>query len=203
MPNNGNPTTEEVVDFYRKCGLKIKLLLMEDKERFAMRGYTRNDQVKMLDEDTEYVVFSDCDMVYELGFWKEVSELIMSSEDRLSKMISVGRWSNKVQDVDQLIDCIQYPSLIEKTADLAAISNRKMGNVGAGYFQMVHKNLLNGYYIEGNSRDFHMFNKGLNPKSDLQFKKRFQKWKLSTKKKQFHLNHERDPEAGKHLEIQR
>ena len=47
---------------------------------------------------------------------------------------------------------------------------------------MVRKEDLEGYYIkEGTSRDKHMFKKGLNPKSDMQFRKRFTRIKLNLK----------------------
>jgi len=205
LPKNGNPRTEDVVKYFRDNGLRVKHLICEDRERFALRGYTRNDQVKILDEDTDWVLFSDCDMVYEVGFFKELYHKL-NEITATDSVVCVGRWSNDANDIDALISKYTYPAIVMANGILRSISNRQMSNVGAGYFQMVRKSMLNGFYIEeGTSRDRHMFNRGLNPKSDMQFKKRFnnRKIKLSLETRQYHLNHLRDPEAGKHVENQR
>lgn len=206
LRNNGEPTTEQLVEFFRKQGLRVKHGLYDDRDRFAMRGYTRNDQVTALDEDTDYVLFSDCDMVYEPFFFRELAERVVRFKGEKG-VICVGRYSNDYRYVDDLMTKYTYPCVPDvKGMNLVrAMSDRKMANVGAGYFQMVEKKFLNGIYIpEGTSRDRHMFKRGLNPKSDIQFRKRIgNKIKISLEARQFHLNHQRDPEAKQHIEVQR
>jgi hypothetical protein len=160
----------------------------------------------MLDKDTDWVLFSDCDMVYDPTFFAELAEKLKTLEN-VDGVVCVGRLSNDATKATNLVNSLTYPLIVDESAALMAmISDREMGNVAAGYFQLVPVKMLNGYYVEeGKSNDKHMFNKHFNPKSDLQFKKRFgnKKIKLSLKAKQYHINHTRDPEAGKHLEEQR
>lgn len=207
LENNGTPTTEEVCEFYNKQGLRVKHQIIADKERFAKRGCTRNDQINWLDSDTDYVLFSDCDMVYEPKFFGELLNRVEQFKD-IKTMFAVGRWSTHSHTpIDEMIAEQQqnYPYVKIDYGRLRKICTRKMKNVGAGFFQMVEiKFLKDGYVKEKRNKDQHMFKEGLNPKSDIQFRMRIgDRTKLKLEANQYHLNHKRDPEVGKHLEEQR
>jgi hypothetical protein len=88
-----------------------------------------------------------------------------------------------------------------------------MSNVGAGFCQIVHRRrgAHGGYYVRADEcADWDWGKRGSNPRSDMQFRRRVSrdggpriglpKWFAQNS---IHLNHERDPEAGHHLETQR
>jgi len=216
MEYNGDPTTEDVAFHFNHWAteddvdFKVKVMTYEPKdiERFAHRGYTRNDQVKELDVNTDWVLFSDCDMVYSPNFFAELDYRLSELQpEMIPSVICVGRMSNDAQLVTNIIDnyAEEYPMRVKDVNGIAELSKRKMKNVGAGYFQLVRKEWLDGYYVaEGTTRDKHMFKKGLNPRSDIQFRKRYERrlyWDMDNI--QYHLNHLRDPDVEGHVEVQR
>lgn len=207
LVDNGVPTTEEVCEFYNKQGLRVKHQVIKDRERFAKRGCTRNDQIELLDDDSDYVLFSDCDMVYEPKFFGELLGRVKEFEGTKT-LFAVGRWStHDHKPIDEMIaeQMHSYPYVNIDYGILRKTCTRKMRNVGAGFFQMVESTYVqDGYVKERRNKDRHMFKEGLNPISDIQFRQRIgDRTKLKLEANQYHLNHKRDPEAGKHLEEQR
>jgi len=209
LSNNGDPTTEEVIRYFkRRRSLRVKFLEYQDQERFALRGYTRNDQLKLIDPDTDYVLFSDCDMVYSKGFFRELKAKLEPYKGQKA-FYTVGRKSQRnVVAVNNMINALAYPRFVCGYEYIINFSDRRMANVGAGYFQMMQPQFMERFVAEGRNHDWHMFNKGLNPISDVQFRKGMEKSgveivRFRTSAKQYHLNHNRDPEAAGHIEEQR
>jgi len=202
LPNNGTPNTENIIEMFNSMEFRVKHLIMTDVNEFARRGNVRNKQVKALDEDTEWVLFTDSDMVYESGFFDELATRLQYVDKSAQAIYSVGRFSSDVAITDAMINELSYPCFIPETDETKKICNIPRRNCGAGYFQLVRKELLDGYYVKG-ARDRHLFVDGQKARSDIQFRKRFKLIKMNMIKEQWHLNHVRDNEAGKHLEIQR
>jgi hypothetical protein len=238
LEDNGNPTTEKTVEYYKNQGLEIKHLKYTDANRFEYRGFIRNDQIKLLDEDTDWVLFADCDMVYDMMFFSELKAKISEVED-VPALYSVCRWSTDKDLTNQFFrsDEIRYPSRVLNAS--MQINNmldpkmlvmackdgkyqgdednvfepspempmplKKMRSVGAGYFQLVARKYITIYVDEKSNRDKKM-SKSFNPKSDMQFRKSIGKGKavnIDMGSKQYHLNHDRDPDKGEHNREQR
>jgi len=92
------------------------------------------------------------------------------------------------------------------------LQKRSMRNCGAGFCQIINVDHSphEGYYVGIENRDWDWIMRGSNPKSDMQFRRRISE-KAGPRRglpgwfseNAIHLNHDRDPEAGKHLENQR
>jgi hypothetical protein len=150
------------------------------------------------------VLFTDSDMVYETGFFKELVDRLNEEWPKHEDPIfSVGRLSSDVEKANHMVDDLPYPCYLVDTNVVSAICDIPRRNCGAGYFQLIRKHMLNGYYIKGTARDRHLFKDGQKARSDIQFRKRFDLKKLNLSKRQWHLNHIRDNEIGEHTEQQR
>lgn len=210
LRHNGTPTTEAVLHFFeRNYGLECKWFPYDELreiDEFAKRGNVRNAQSEVLDHDTDMVLFSDSDMVYDIGFFQEAIELVTPNLGQ-KKVHCIGRYSNDAEVAQDLIEKYgPYPMCptVDAYKELSKISNIKKANVGAGYFQLVEAKFLEGFYVE-NPNDKHLFDEGQKARSDIRFRKRFDgRIKYDRMKtRQLHINHVRDNEFGTHLEIQR
>lgn len=214
VPANGKPSTEEACALFSDR-LVIRRSEWLDRERFQYRGLVRNNQLQQC--DTDWLLFGDCDMVYHPAYFARLAECLGSIEhSRARYMLSSGRISNPKEQTNALVNqwvpsaAVCVPEAWEK-AD--AMPKNRMRNVGAGFCQLINMEHCphEGYYVRpAENRDHNWTKRGSNPRSDVQFRRRISaggnhrqalpEW-FSTNA--IHLNHDRDPEAGHHLEHQR
>lgn len=214
--NNGSPTTEEVCLFFRKYGLNIKETVYPDERSMQFRGLVRNRQIA--ESKVEWALMSDCDMVYSPSFFSELGKRLETDLKTESRCISASRVSldkdyskNYFNVVDvQNSASNPYPRVIKEVASEVAnwpvfqISR----NCGAGYFQLVNivslKRLHGGVYVNPSEcKDEAECDSYHKTRSDAQFRSLVGGLKRIELPPQYHLNHERDNEEGRHLIIQR
>lgn len=209
--NNGNPTTEAVCSFFKSKGLKVKEFVYEDEIAIQFRGLVRNKQLQ--ETEADWFLFSDSDMVYSPLFFEDIKKQLLTTlkdEKRCisSRRISLDKAFSK--DFFNKNDTNTYPCLIENPADIVSkwpifkITN----SCGAGYFQLanvenIRKNHGGIYVDENNCFDLPEFEQIHKTKSDKQFRRMIGGFVTIKTLPQYHLNHERDNEEGKHLLIQR
>lgn len=226
--NNGDPTTETVIDLYKRHLDIIPMPYDDVISRFQYRGYVRNDQLQAC--RTPWLLYADTDMVYSTSYFLYLLQHIRENNlDTFNGFISAGRMSMEKDDGNKLVQDNYKPTLgytrlmTFPFAHIVTPSGKPVDlierrNVGAGYFQLINVNHCphEGYYVpEGRSNDSCWVHpdgkdtKGQKAKSDMQFRRRIvkqtQHYKLPIEFtwNQIHLNHDRDNEVGKHLEIQR
>lgn len=209
--NNGNPTTEEVCEFFKNKGVNIKETVYDNEISMQKRGLVRNRQLK--ETDADWILFADTDMVYDPLFFASIREQLETTLKNETKCICARRVSLDKQhckDFFNKLDDNKYPCVIENSADI--VSNWPVYRIaratGAGYFQLANvKNLkdnYNGFYVNPERcRDKPEVEAYHKTRSDIQFRKMIGgRTKISTPC-QYHLNHERDNEYGYHLVLQR
>lgn len=212
MPGNGSPTTEAVCDLFGSR-LKIRPRAWAEMEQFQYRGIVRNDQIAAC--RTEWLMFGDSDMVYHPDYFERLLHELGRNHAKAMHMISSGRMSNPKDQTNELVNRFVGANAVEvrdawKLAD--TLEKREMRNCGAGFSQII--NFIHaphgGFYVDPRRNNDWGWHRGSNPKSDMQFRRRINT--LGGPRKSLpgwftanaiHLNHNRDPEAGKHLEEQR
>jgi predicted RNA-binding protein with PUA-like domain len=207
MPNNGRPSTEDVVRFFQSQGLHIHHTIISDRDVFAKRGKVRNVQARNAAEyKADYTFFADCDNVYHPDFF----HLLQVTLDRMQPMACLSSADKYHTE----------PVITQDHARLAATNhlllhayNRALEiprvkkvnkHVAAGCMQVIKTELCKGYYVRDRSvRDLHLFDQFQGARSDIQFRRRFGQSIMAVLPHQIHMNHERDKEARRHLEDQR
>ena len=207
---NGNPTTEEVLDFFENKGLKIRRIPYDGMEIIQYRGLVRNEQLRLA--TSQWILFADTDMAYHPKFFENLKEQLEGHLKDETRVISASRVSLDKQhckDYFNVRDPHVYPCVVEKAGELEAWPVFQISrNCGAGYFQLVNRShvMLNcgGLYVDPNEcKDWSWEGRGQKANSDKQFRSRVGGIKKIETLPQYHLNHERDNEAGAHLTIQR
>lgn len=215
--NNGTPTTEEVIKYFEEMGMDIISRPYETYDRYQYRGMTRSDQ--LADCDTDFMLFSDCDMVYHPELFSTLTDVLVDNEEYSSYggIMTCGRYSQPNEIIEKSNVFVNgffadnEPKYIENIWELADTQLEKVGrrNVGAGYWQLINMETCphEGYYVKDEKcRDRGWEGKGQKARSDSQFRKR-----IGDKKKmpdwlsinQIHLNHQRDNMHDRHLTEQR
>lgn len=211
IPGEGDPTTEQIADLFPR--LEIRRSAWLDFDRFQLRGLVRNRQLHEC--DTEWLMFGDCDMVYHPDYFERLLALLSSEHRDARYMLSSGRTSNPKEQANAMVDSCDWrkPNEIKKAFSLAnSLPKVPMRNVGAGFCQVINFRFAphDCYYVRPNENRDWSWARGSNPKSDMQFRRRIAEkggerrslpqWFSDNA---IHLNHDRDPEAGHHLEHQR
>lgn len=213
MPGNGKPTTEDVCTMFENR-LRVSRSEWESFESFQYRGCVRNQQLQEC--ATEWLMFGDSDMVYAPDYFERLISELYRNHRKASYMISSGRTSNPKEQTTLLVnrEVQDQAREVDKSFALAdELPKNPMRNVGAGFCQIINTFTCphECYYVDsGSNRDWDWRKRGSNPKSDMQFRRRISKAGGDRRnlphwfsEKAIHLNHDRDPDAGKHLEHQR
>jgi len=215
---NGNPSTESVISFFREQGLTIKDTCFEDFDEFKKRGLVRNRQLKEC--ATEWLLFSDSDMVYSSIYFERLLDAI---DPAFQYIYTTGRMSTTKEVANDVIFKHSYPSIIDNPFGIlenVQMEKKRHRSVGAGFSQLINYKSCNhlGFYVDPEgcadwSWDSKGKRKGQRARSDVQFRKHIKRnaqgdyslKKLDDwfNKNQIHLNHARDKELGYHLEAQR
>jgi len=206
--DNGNPTTEMVCTFFRDLGLKIVETPYDGMEEIQFRGLVRNRQIAQC--KTEWILFADTDMVYDDDFFDDLGKQLEELKDE-KRVISARRISldkDYCKDFFNNKDDHQYPCYISSPAKVCSTWPvfQVSRNVGAGYFQLANMESIKehgGIYVDPKNNSDWSWDKMQKANSDRQFRKMMGGIRRIKTKPQYHLNHERDNEAGTHLTIQR
>ena len=210
LKDNGNPTTESVLNsfnnyiYYKNSftsnNIKLQPLQFNKEEDLWRRGIVRNKQLEMSNAD--WIIYADADMIYPPDYFGKLSTLLSNKFKNDSRVLFSGRYSNEVNNIEEVINKYDYPMFINNAFDIImqAKGRRICKNIGAGYCQILNVRSLkeNGYYINNDG----MREKPWTFRSDKQIRQRLGKCKLDLPY-QYHLQHLRDKDVGKHLEIQR
>jgi hypothetical protein len=213
MPNNGGPRTEEVIELFREQ-LSVKSSIWTHFPDFQKRGLIRNRQ--LTECQTEWLLFSDCDMVYHPEYFERLKEELGRNHSQANYLLSAGRLSNPQERSNALVDlavskrAVKVLDAFAKANTLPKIAKR---NVGAGYSQIISLHFAphGGYYVHPTENpDWAWDARYSNPKSDVRFRRRIHELGAPRQKlpgwfseNLIHLNHRRDCEFGRHLEEQR
>lgn len=207
--NNGNPSTEEVCYLFKDLGLKIIETQYEGMDEIQFRGLVRNRQIAQC--KTEWILFADTDMVYDDDFFDDLGMQLEGELKNEGKVISARRVSldkDYCKNFFNNEDKNTYPCYIASPAKLCSTwpIYQVSRNVGAGYFQLASMESIQahgGIYVDPENNSDWSWNKMQKANSDRQFRKMMGGIRRIKTKPQYHLNHERDNEAGTHLTIQR
>jgi len=208
--SNGNPTTEDVCSFFNGKGLNIREVPYDGMETIQYRGLVRNEQLKQ--SDCDFILFADTDMTYSPHFFEHLGKLLEGPLKDETRVISSRRTSLDKEYCKKYfneLDKHVYPCVVEKSGELNNWPIFQISrNCGAGYFQLVNRKHVmdncGGLYVDpAGCQDWSWFSKGQKANSDKQFRSRMGGIKRILTLPQFHLNHERDNEAGVHLINQR
>ena len=155
--NNGNPTTEEVIELFRGKGLTIRETVYDDNERIMCRGLSRNDQLAKATCD--WVLFADSDMTYDPRFFENLSWNLRRKYKDNPRCMSARRMALLKEPCDERINDLvkhPYPCVVEGAGLLAdwPCKGRSLA-CGAGFFQLVNRELImqktGGDYVDPKS----------------------------------------------------
>jgi len=138
-PENGDPTTPQVIDFFKEKGLNILDVELTPKQA-PNRAIPRNMRAGATEAD--WILFADSDMVYDPMFFDDIKKKLESDDYKdETKVLGADRHS---LDIPFCIEYFEndervYPCVIEDVAQIPKdwpkkwISGRK---TCAGYFQL-------------------------------------------------------------------
>lgn len=190
-PNNGNPTTEEVCQFFRDKGLKITETLLTEEEA-PNRAIARNKQVAATKAD--WILFVDSDMVYDPHLFEDLQKQLRGDLRTETKVMGGDRFSLDIpfciKEFEE--DTRKYPCVVHEVAKLVKKWPLKWitgKNTVAGNFQLANVKAIqiigDGLYT-GRTGDVWRATK-----SDRAFRCRMGGRKGIDIKPQYHLNHDR------------
>ena len=198
--NNGDPTTEEVIKFFREKGLNIIDVVMDEKEVHC-RSIPRNKRLK--ETDADFILFADGDMVYDINFFNNLKKKLESTKwENETRAMGCDRMS--LEDAFCLKwfeeDNREYPCIIDNVGKIASefpVKWQRGGDTCAGFFQLGNVKLIRERDIvySGRNRDVWRATK-----SDREFRIRMggrvginepEDKKNNVELKMWHLNHDR------------
>lgn len=213
--HNGVPSTESVANRFKQVGLKVRLTYVDDIDIFAKRGLVRNLQIKnAIADERNYIWFADADHVYHPETFLQLTQwLNVNGEDNHACIFSRYKAHTEVKATNRLMfdysdKDLYVPSAFLNAISLPTIQHTDKNRLAPGNMQIVSIkdiiNLSNGVYVDPDRcRDNHLFEKGQRAYSDIYFRQQIGKSIPIKLPLQIHLNHARDKEAKKHLEVQR
>lgn len=149
--NNGNPTTEQVIEFFTKKGLNIIDVILENGQG-QNRAISRNIRTKQTNAD--WILFADSDLVYDPHFFENLKKKVCSQFVNETRVIGADR--NSLDDKFCIEyfenDKREYPCEIDDVASIVKEWKCKWisgGGTAAGYFQLANVIAINnkgGFY---------------------------------------------------------
>jgi len=190
IPDNGNPTTEKLCDFFREQGLNIKQTILKP-EQAPNRAIGRNIQVK--ETEADWMLFSDSDMVYHPMFFNDIKKKCEGKFAKETRVIGADRISLDIPFCIKYFeeDKREYPCVIEDPAKICAewpvkwVTGRK---TCPGNFQLARVEAIKekGGIYSGRQRDYYR-----RTKSDRAFRCHMGGRTGMRVLPQYHLNHDR------------
>ena len=186
-----------------------------DREVFAKRGYTRNEQTaRGIAAGADWLFYADCDNVYPTDFFRCLQVYLDTHEGKTCEhcIASPHKVHTEITATDIEVRAKPGDPLPQNAYRRALALPRVVKSnkrVAAGCMQVVRTDIvrdkLGGIYVPwGTSQDKHLFNKRQTARSDKQFR-----WRLGGRSEiiwlptQVHLGHLQDKMVGHHIEDQR
>jgi len=138
-PENGNPKTREVTDFFRENGLNILDIELDPKDA-PNRAIPRN--MRAGDTEADWILFADSDMVYDPMFFDDIKKKLESDDYKNeTKVLGADRHSLDIPFCIKYFeeDERTYPCIVENVAEIPKDWPKKWisgKNTCAGYFQL-------------------------------------------------------------------
>lgn len=205
VPGTGDPDCRDVIKLFREEGLDVRGCEYPNIDEFQYRGWTRNRQ---LDEcDADWIIFADSDMVYPPDFFRKTGKLLKGPLRGNPHCLYSRRFSTELEPTEQMMLVPgDYPTRVRNAHTLASVLPGGLkANVGAGYFQMCDVALLkknHGHYQKRGKKIDWSWARRQKAKSDMHFRKMLGGEAVGLPV-QIHLQHVRDADFGKHVEVQR
>ena len=105
LPNNGNPTTEKVLDFFEEKGLKIIRVPLE-KGQESNRAIPRSIRTEKTDAD--WLLFADCDLVYDPLFFDDWERFVYVSSSYYQILKDFTKEKGSIMSVMLALKCMGY-----------------------------------------------------------------------------------------------
>jgi len=190
-PENGNPKTKEVIDFFKEKGLNILEVELTPEEA-PNRAIPRNIRAGATEAD--WILFADSDMVYDPMFFDDLKKQLESDDYKdETKVMGADRHSLDIPFCIKFFeeDKREYPCVIENVAQIPKDWPKKWvrgRNIAAGYFQLARVEAIKekGGIYSGRKRDLWR-----RTKSDRQFRVHMGGRRPMKVLPQYHLNHDR------------
>ena len=191
LPDSGNPTSEEVIKFFRDKGMEIIEVKLEDGQQ-KNRAISRNIRAK--ETEADWILFADSDIVYDPHFFEDVKNRLRRKRlKNVTKVIGADRHSLDIPfcikyfDEDERV----YPCEVENVAELVSVWPLKWihgKRIAAGNFQLANVQAIKdkGGVYSGRKRDHWR-----RTKSDRQFRSHMGGRIGMDVLPQYHLNHSR------------
>jgi hypothetical protein len=188
--NNGNPTTQEVVDFFKEKGLNIKETLLTE-EQMSNRSIARNLQVK--ETEAHWMLFADSDMVYDPLFFDDLQKQLKGKLAQERRVMGADRVSLNIPFCIKYFeeDDTVYPCEVENVAEISSKWPVKwiMGKrIAAGNFQLANVEAIRR---KGGKYSRRQNDHWRGTRSDRGFRCRMGGRVAIDTKPQYHLNHDR------------
>lgn len=202
LPNNGNPTTEGIIRYYRNRGMIILHHIFTNKDIFAKSSIIKNYQIK--DCSSEWILFHSADHVFPTTYIDQLCNNLNGCKVDTC-LGSRGKYHTNEEETNKIINGDIY---IEKVYQKANDIIKKGRDRRVGGHLIVNRNALikktGGIYNSpDHCRDRHLFKKGMKSRGDLWFKSKMGGIANIKLPPLIHLNHTRDKELGYHTEEQR
>lgn len=204
LEHNGDPTTEEVIEYFKKEGLRIKHTTFFDQDLFAKRGLVRNRNI--IESCSDWLFFADADVVYHPEFFVGLASYLSTNGSHITNCItSISKLHTEPDMTNRLMDNTRLSRITNcfQKAGQINIINKTNKKIAGGAMQVVKRSAIPDLIYVPYSKDRDLFKQGQRAKSDIQFRKRMGGTTIIDLPLQIHLNHYRDKEAGHHLEEQR
>lgn len=190
-PNNGNPTTEKVIDFFREKGLKIIDVVLTE-EQAPNRAIPRNMRAK--ETEADWILFADSDLVYDPYFFEDIKKKLETDAYKNETCV-LGADRHSLKD-DFCIkffeeDKKEYPCIIPDVAKEASkfpVKWIRGKRIAPGFFQLARVQAIKdrGGVYSGRKRDVWR-----STRSDRQFRVHMGGRRPIEVLPQYHLNHDR------------
>jgi len=151
IADNGNPTTEQLIAFFKERGLNI-ISTVIDSDDSKNRSIARKKQLN--ETDSDWIIFADSDIVYSNYFFQELSKQVETEKFKDEpKCIGADRISLQIPFCIDFFnsDTNEYPKVIEdienivKTWPVYRVGGK---DIAAGYFQLANVCLIRERNIE-------------------------------------------------------
>ncbi len=189
---NGNPSTESLLEFFKNKGLAIKSTLVESND---VHNRSTARQKQLAETSADWIIFADSDMVYSQDFFADLALKLQSDEWKNESLcIGADRVSLSIPFSEKYFneDKREYPleiADVEKIVKEWPVYRIGGKNTAAGYFQLANVKSIRernlSYPIKG--RDgFRTY------KADRAFRCVLGGRRGMDLKEQYHLNHTRE-----------
>lgn len=210
MPNNGDPRTEDVMQFFTTKGMKFKHTIYTDRNAFAYPSMTKNRQIQ--ESDADWFMCHSCDHLIQKHHLRVVEEQIKKHHDTDRVLGNFGNFFTVDVDrtntvVNEAVKKSMYVpdafAFVEREFICDSHVKRNLGGLLLLRHQLLREKNNNCYIKPEDCHDRHVFNKGMKTRSDVYLKVSVGARRVRQLPTMIHLEHHRDKELGYHTEEQR